>query len=72
MPDNTSAITDILPNLAPGECIVVGDAALIPKVVQLEKPKPEPQSQSEKFLKEWRKDWKEITFSDVISRWRKE
>jgi len=72
MPDNTSAITDILPNLAPGECIVVGDAALIPTVVQLDKPKPEPQSQSVKFLKEWRRDWKEITFGDVISRWRKE
>lgn len=72
MPDNTNAITDILPNLAPGECIVVGDAALIPTVVQLEKPKPEPQSQSVKFLKEWRKGWKDVTFSDVISRWRKE
>ena len=72
MPDNTNAITDILPNLAPGECIVVGDAALIPTVVQMEKPKPEPQSQSVRFLKEWRKDWKDITFSDVISRWRKE
>ena len=72
MPDNTNAITDILPNLAPGECIVVGDAAIIPTVVQLEKPQPEPQSQSVKFLKEWRKDWKDVAFSEVIARWRKE
>ena len=29
-PDNSSAITEILPNLAPGECVVVGDAILLP------------------------------------------
>ncbi|MCX5830500.1 MAG: ATP-binding protein [Deltaproteobacteria bacterium] len=32
-PDNSSGITDILPNLAPGECVVVGDAVLLPAVV---------------------------------------
>jgi len=71
-PDNSNAITEILPNLAPGECIVVGDAVLLPAVVQIEKPKPEPQSQSVKFHQEWQCLWRDVTFSDVISRWRKE
>jgi hypothetical protein len=71
-PDNTSGITDILPSLGPGEAVVVGDAVLLPAVVQLPLPDPEPQSQSVKVHEEWRNLWKEITFSDVIARWRKE
>ena len=71
-PDNSNAITDILPNLAPGECIVVGDAVLLPAVVQMHLPAPQPQSQSVKFHKEWQCLWRDITFEDVIVRWRKE
>jgi hypothetical protein len=71
-PDNSSGITDILPNLAPGECVVVGDAVLLPAVVQMPLPSPEPQSQSVRVYEEWKYPWKDITFSEVISRWRKE
>ena len=71
-PDNSSGITDILPNLAPGECVVVGDAVLLPAVVQMPLPKPEPHSQSVCVHKEWKEPWRDITFADVISRWRKE
>ena len=71
-PDNSNGITDLLPNLAPGECIIVGDAVLIPAVVQMPLPKPEPHSQSVCVYKEWGELWRNITFTDVISRWRKE
>ncbi|GJL63176.1 MAG: sea9 [Nitrospirales bacterium] len=71
-PDNSSGITDILPNLAPGECVVVGDAVLLPAVVQMPLPKPEPHSKSVCVHKEWKEPWRDITFADVISRWRKE
>ncbi|MDY0280877.1 MAG: ATP-binding protein [Salinivirgaceae bacterium] len=71
-PDNSSGITDILPNLAPGECVVVGDAVLLPAVVQMPLPKPEPHSRSVSFHKEWKEPWRDVTFADVITRWRKE
>jgi len=71
-PDNSSGITDILPNLAPGECVVVGDAVLLPAVIQMPLPKPEPHSQSVCVHKEWKEPWRDVTFADVISRWRKE
>lgn len=71
-PDNSSGITDILPNLAPGECVIVGDAVLLPAVVQMPLPNPEPHSQSVRFHKEWQESWRDFTFADVISRWRKE
>ncbi|MHC2067367.1 ATP-binding protein [Bremerella sp. T1] len=71
-PDNSNGITDILPNLAPGECVVVGDAVLLPATIQMPLPMPEPHSRSVCFHKEWKESWKEITFGDVIRRWRKE
>lgn len=72
MPDNSNAIADILPNLGQGECLIVGDAALIPSIVKLDKPNPEPKSQSVNFQDEWQSEWKEIGFPEVIKRWKKE
>lgn len=72
MPDNSNAIADILPNLGQGECLIVGDAALIPTTVKLDKPNPEPKSQSINFQDEWQTGWKNIEFGEVIKRWKKE
>lgn len=71
-PDNTNAITDTLPNLAPGECVVVGDAVLLPVVAHLPLPDPQPHSQSVRVHAEWQEAWRDIKFEDVISRWRRE
>ncbi|KWB25300.1 ATPase [Burkholderia cepacia] len=70
-PDNTNAITDILPNLAPGECVVVGDAVLLPAVIKMPLPVPEPHSQSVEVHKEWKEQWRDVVFTQVIERWRK-
>ncbi|MDR2235384.1 MAG: ATP-binding protein [Chryseobacterium sp.] len=72
MPENSNAIADILPNLGSGECLIVGDATLIPSVVKLDLPDPQPKSQSVKFKDEWHKDWKDIGFEKIIKRWKKE
>ncbi len=70
-PENTNAITEILPNLAPGECVVVGDAVLLPAVIKVPSPIPEPHSQSVKVHNEWKEQWRDVLFSQVIERWRK-
>ena len=70
-PDNANAITEILPNLAPGECVVVGDAVLLPAVIKMPLPVPEPHSQSVKVHKEWKEPWREVVFAQVIERWRR-
>ncbi len=70
-PDNANAITEILPNLTPGECVVVGDAVLLPAVVKMPLPTPEPHSQSVQVHKEWNEQWRDVVFSQVIDRWRK-
>ncbi|AGO55970.1 putative p-loop ATPase [Serratia plymuthica 4Rx13] len=70
-PDNANGITEILPNLAPGECVVVGDAVLLPAVIKMPLPVPEPHSQSVKVHNEWKSLWRDVVFAQVIERWRK-
>ena len=72
IPDSTRNLGEILPNLAQGECIVVGDSIIMPTVIKMEKPMPEPKSQSVPFSQEWEQPWREITFLEIIKRWRKE
>lgn len=72
LPNNSASITDILPTLSEGECIVVGDASPMPAIVKMKMPNPAPKSESIKFHKEWKTKWKEVTFDDVIKKWKKE
>ncbi len=72
LPDNAEAVTDLLPSLGPGECVVVGDAVILPTIVQMDKPTPEPHSQSVKVRQEWKEPWRDVTFDEVISKWRRE
>ncbi|OGI29908.1 MAG: ATPase [Candidatus Melainabacteria bacterium RIFOXYA12_FULL_32_12] len=72
LPDCIGSICDILPSLSPGECLIVGDAALMPAIIKMDMPNPEPRSQSVKFHDEWLKTWQDITFADVVKRWKKE
>ncbi len=72
MPENSNAIAEILPNLGAGECLVVGDATLLPSVVKLDMPDPEPKSQSIKFQDEWQKNWQDVSFELIIKRWKRE
>lgn len=72
LPNNANSITDILPTLGAGECLIVGDAPPMPSIVKMEMPDPEPKSESIKFHNEWKNEWKDLVFSEVITRWRKE
>lgn len=72
LPDNSTSLVDILPNLASGEGIVVGDSVILPMAVKFPKPSPEPKSQSVKSFNEWQTPWKDVIFSEVIKKWRKE
>lgn len=72
LPDNNSSLVDILPTLAAGECLVVGDAVPLPAVVKMSMPNPAPSSSNVNVYDEWNKDWINIAFEEVIKRWRKE
>ncbi len=72
LPDNNASLVEVLPTLATGECLVVGDAVPLPAVVKTEMPNPVPNSSNVNVYDEWNKDWIDIVFDDVIRRWRRE
>ena len=72
LPNNANSITDILPTLSAGECLVVGDSTPMPAIIKMKMPNPEPKSESIKFHNKWNENWKDVTFDDVIKRWKKE
>jgi DNA helicase HerA-like ATPase len=72
IPNNARSITDVLPSLDQGECVVVGDAVLIPAIVKMPLPNPKPQSDSVFVYQEWQRAWRDVTFSTVVRRWQKD
>jgi hypothetical protein len=72
LPENTSAAAEMLPSLGQGEALIVGDASIMPSLVQLPKPVPEPKSASVDVHSVWNESWKDPNFINVIKRWRKE
>ena len=69
LPDNSHAVTESLPALAPGECLVMGDLATLPAVVQIEMPEPIPQSAGVNVHSEWKQNWRDVDFETVVGRW---
>ncbi|MFS1876814.1 ATP-binding protein [Enterovibrio norvegicus] len=71
LPDGSSSVIDMLPTLSQGEAFVVGDAVLIPSLIELPMPKPQPKSSSIDTYSEWTEAWKDVSFEDVVLRWKK-
>ena len=79
LPNNSNSVADVLTTLAPGQCLVVGDATPIPTVVKIDMPNPEPKSENVKVHDIWKENWKEldngenceITIEDILERWKK-
>ncbi|MBB6134089.1 hypothetical protein HD842_002231 [Massilia aurea] len=72
LPDSSHQLVEMLPTLRQGEAFVVGDAVLMPSLVRLPKPNPEPKSASVKAFTEWQSDWKDASFEKVVKRWRRD
>lgn len=72
LPDNNVALVDVLPTLAAGECLVVGDAVPLPAIVKMDMPNPIPSSSNVNVYDEWNKEWIDVVFENIIKRWRKE
>lgn len=72
LPDNNSSLVDVLPTLAAGECLMVGDSVPLPAIVKMEMPNPIPSSSNVNVYDEWNKGWIDVVFANIIKRWRKE
>lgn len=71
LPDSLGPLTDSLPSLPAGEALLIGDSVVMPSVVRISRPEPEPSSSDIPYLEIWRKQWYDVPFGDVLERWQK-
>lgn len=72
MPDSVSSITDTLPVLERQEALIIGDCIPIPTIVRIKELTDKPDSNDINFRTEWKKDWVDIIFDDLVKALKKE
>jgi len=71
LPDTLGALVDKLPSLKAGECLLIGDAVVLPSVALVDRCEPAPSSNDIPYLKLWKEEWKDLPFDKIIEEWRK-
>ena len=71
LPDTLGPLTEALPTLESGEAILIGDAVVMPSLVRIDRSTPEPSSTDIEYLQEWKREWYEVQFTELIKVWEK-
>ena len=69
LPDAMGSMMNKLPSLKVGEALLLGEAVILPSVVQIGRCAPEPSSNDIPYLQLWQEQWKDIKFSEIVKRW---
>ena len=71
LPDTMGQLIDKMPTLKSGECLLIGDAVVIPSIVKVEECNPKPSSNDIPYLDLWKKEWNALDVQEIIDYWRK-
>lgn len=69
LPDTLGNIVDKMPSLKAGECLLIGDAVVLPSIVQVEKCDPEPSSKDIPYWELWKEEWHELDVNSLREIW---
>lgn len=69
LPDTIGDIANILPSLAEGEALLIGDSISVPSLVKIDKCLQPPSSSDIPYLDEWKDEWKDVAFDELIKNW---
>lgn len=72
LPDSIKGVIDILSTLRRGECVLLGDAVMMPTRIKITPPNPKPDSNDVSFTVEWNKPHTVIDIPAVLDVWRKQ
>ena len=71
LPDTLGDLVDKMPSLKAGECLLIGDAVILPSIALISKCGPAPSSNDIPYYKLWKEEWKDLPFEKIIEEWRK-
>jgi len=72
LPDSARGITSVFSTLRRGECVLMGEAVMMPTRIRVDKPSPPPQSEDISFHTVWTEQVGEVDVNSVIDAWRRQ
>jgi DNA helicase HerA-like ATPase len=69
LPDTLGNLIDKMPTLKAGEALLIGDAVVLPSVVQVDRCNPEPSSNDIPYYQLWKKEWKDLSINAIKDIW---
>lgn len=64
-------MTNYLPVLQSGEALIIGESVILPSLVKVDIPEPEPTSTDINYLDIWKEKWKNVDFANITGEWKK-
>ncbi len=69
LPDTFGELINKMPSLKVGEALLIGDAAVIPSIVQIDECDEKPSSNDIPYFDLWKKEWKNLDIEKIIAEW---
>jgi DNA helicase HerA-like ATPase len=69
LPDTLGNLIDKMPTLRAGEALLIGDAVVLPSLVQIDKCDPEPSSNDIPYYQLWKEQWKYLDIEKIKTIW---
>lgn len=71
LPDTLGSLIDKMPSLKQGEALLVGEAIILPSIVQIDRCEFEPSSNDIPYWELWKDKWKEMDINKIKDEWYK-
>ncbi|HEY9166740.1 MAG TPA: helicase HerA-like domain-containing protein [Candidatus Kryptonia bacterium] len=71
VPESMADLLDIIPALKQGECLLLGDASIVPMRTKIDAPNPFPRSKDVEFYTKWSILPPAVDLAAVVDRWRR-
>ena len=71
LPDTLGSLIDKMASLKQGEALLVGEAIILPSIVQIDRCVPEPSSNDIPYWELWKDEWKEMDINKIKDEWYK-
>jgi hypothetical protein len=71
LPDSLGSLIDKMTSFRQGEALLVGEAVVLPSIVQIERCTPEPSSNDIPYWELWKEEWKVMKIAEIKSEWYK-
>ena len=70
LPDTMGQLIEKMPTLKSGECLLIGDAVVLPSIVRIGDCNPKPSSNDIPYLELWKQEWIDLDIQAIVDNWR--